>query len=99
MQASVYSGVGVEPGVLDDVVLQEPVDDDDVAADELLPRPDPLADDLAVMGDDLQVEVGTRMQALHSQLEAWPDVAQPPPEGEVAALDRVLELRAVDRRR
>ena len=49
--------VGVDAKAFDDVVLEQSVDDDDVAPEELLAPGDPLDDGLAVMDDELQVEV------------------------------------------
>jgi hypothetical protein len=90
--------VGVDPEFLADVVLQQPVDDDHVAPDELLPRRDPLADDLPVVGDNLQVEVRDEDAGVALAARRLADVAEAAAEGEVAPLDDVLELRPVHRR-
>ena len=101
MPIAVDAGVGVhrvgrEARRLGDVVLQQAVDDDHVAPDELLPRPELLADDPAVMGDDLEIEVGDEDAGVAVAGGRLLDVAEAPPEQEIAALDRVLELRPVD---
>ena len=72
------------------------MDDDDVAPDELLPGPELLATDPAVMGDHLEIEMrdeGARVALARRRLL---DIAEPTAELEVTALDRVLELRRVD---
>ncbi len=91
--------VGGDAGRLFDVVLQEPVDDDHVAADELLPRAELLTNHLAVVGDHLEVEVRDEDAGVALAGRRLADVAKPALEGEVAALDRVLELGGIDGRR
>ena len=58
---------------------------------------DPLADDPAVVGDDLEIEVRDEDAGVALARRRLADVAEAAPEREVAALDRVLELRPVDR--
>ena len=58
---------------------------------------DPLADDLPVVGDDLQVEVRDEDAGVALAARRLADVAEPAAEGEVAPLDDVLELRPVHR--
>jgi hypothetical protein len=72
------------------------MDDDHVTTYEFLPSGHPLPRDEAVMDDELEVEprdVGTGVAFALGRL---PDVAEAPPEGDVAMLDRVLEDRSVD---
>jgi hypothetical protein len=78
------------------VVLEQSVGDDDVRSGQLLAAGNPLADDLAVVGDDLEVEAGDADARVAVAERGPTDVAESAPEGEVAALDRVLERRAID---
>ena len=55
-----------------DVVLEQPVGLDHRAAGQLLATGDPLADDLPWWATTLRSRRGIRMQALHSQVDAWP---------------------------
>ena len=50
--------VGVDAQLLDDLVLEQPVDDDHVRPEQLLPAGDLLLDRDAVVDDELEVEVG-----------------------------------------
>ena len=70
--------------------------DDHVAPDELLGRCDPLADDLAVVRDKLEVELRDEHARVAFTARGLADVTQPALECEVAALDRVLQQRSVD---
>ncbi len=72
------------------------MDDDDVAPDKLLPRPELLAHDPPVMGDDLEIEIRDQDAGIAVAGGRLLDVAEAPPEQEVTALDRVLELRPID---
>ena len=72
------------------------MDDDDVAPDELLGRCDPLADDLPVVRDELEVELRDEDARVALASRCLADVAQPALEREVAALDRVLQERPID---
>ena len=65
------------------------MDDDDVGAEELVAAGDALAKDRAVMDDELQVEVGDAHAGVAFARRRLAHVATPPPEAEVAALDRV----------
>ena len=63
--------VGVDPELLDDLVLQQPVDDDHVRPEQLLPAGDLLEDRLPWWTTNLRSRSGMRTQALHSQDVAW----------------------------
>ena len=88
--------IGVQAELLEDVVLEHPVDDDHVGADQLVEAGHLLVADEAVVGDELQVEVGDPGAGVALARRRLADVAPAPPEAEVAALDRVEEDRAVD---
>ena len=75
------------------------MDHDDVAADQFLATGHPLPGDQAVMDDELQVEPRDVGAGVAVALRRLADVAQAPPEGDVAVLDGVLEDRSIDRRR
>ena len=92
-------GIGGEPGPLDDVVLEQAMDEDDVRAEQLLAAGDALADDRAVVDDDLEVEVRDPDAGVALALRGGGDVPQAAPEREVGPLDRLLQRRALDRRR
>ena len=89
-------GVGAQPERLLHRVLEKAVDDDDVAANELLTAGHPLTGHDPVMDDELEVEARDEDARVALALGRLADVAQAPPEREVAPLDRVLERRAVD---
>ena len=72
------------------------MDHDHVATDQFLATGHPLPGDQAVMDDELQVEPGDVGAGVAVALRRLADVAQAPPEGDVAVLDRVLEDRSVD---
>jgi hypothetical protein len=72
------------------------VDEDDVAAEELVEVGHPLPCDQAVVDDDLQVEARQEHAGVALAARRLADVAEPGLEGEVDALDGVLEGRAVD---
>jgi hypothetical protein len=79
------------------VILEEAVDDDDGAPDQLLMAGDPLPDDRSVMEDELQVERRDQVARVAVAARGLADVTEPPPEREVAALDRVLGRGGVER--
>ena len=89
-------GVGRDPEPVHDVVLEEPVGDDHVGSDQLLAPRDPVADDRAVMHDDLEVQARHEQAGVALAGGRLGDVAQPPSEREVHALDGVEQLRAVE---
>ena len=89
-------GVGIDAQLLDDLVLQQPVDDDHVRPEELLPAGDLLEDGGAVVDDELEVEIGDPGARVALAGGRLADVAAAPAEPEVAALDRVEEHRPVD---
>ena len=70
--------------------------DDHVAPDELLGMRDSLADDLPVVRDELEVEIRDEHARVAFAARGLADVTQPALECEVAALDRVLQERAID---
>ena len=88
--------VRLDPQLLDDVVLEQPVDDDHVRAQQLLAAGDLLVDRRAVMDDELEVEVGDPDAGVAWTRRRLADVAPAAPEAEVAALDRVEEHRSVE---
>ena len=88
--------VGVDAQPLDDLVLEQPVDDDHVRPEELLAAGDLLEDRRAVVDDELEVEIRDPDARVALARRRLADVAAPPPEPEVAALDGVEEHRAVD---
>ena len=90
-------GVGLDAQPLDDVVLEQPMDDDDVGPEELLAAGDLLHDRRAVVDDELEVEIRDPDAGVALARRRLADVASAPPEPEVAALDRVEEHRPVDR--
>ncbi len=89
-------GVGVDAQLLDDLVLQQPMDDDHVRPEELLPAGDLLEDGLAVVDDELEVEVRDPDAGVALAGRRLADVAATPAEPEVAPLDRVEEHRPID---
>ena len=70
--------------------------DDDRASDQLLAAGHPLAEDRPVVGQELEVEGGHPDAGVAVADRRLADVAQPPAEGEVGALDGVHQRRAVD---
>ena len=89
-------GVGLDPGPLDDLVLEQPMDDDHVRPEQLLPAGDLLDDRLAVVDDELEVEVRDPAAGVALARRRLPDVAPAAAEAEVAALDGVEQQRPVD---
>jgi hypothetical protein len=77
--------------LLDDVVLQHPVDDDHVGPHELLPAGDLLDDRLAVVNHELEVEIGAPDTGVAVARRRLPNVAATATEPEVAALDGIEE--------
>ena len=75
--------VRVHPEVLDDRVLQEPMDDDDVRAQQLLPPGDLLEDGRAVVDDELEVQVGDADAGVAGAGRRLAHVAPAPAEAEV----------------
>ena len=75
------------------------MDDDHVRPEELLAAGDLLEDGLAVMDDELEVEIGDPGAGVALAGRCLADVTAAPAEPEVAALDRVEKHRAVDRAR
>ena len=84
------------PSRLDDVVLEQPVDDDHVRPQQLLPAGDLLDDRHAVVDDELEVEVRDPGAGVALARGRLADVAPAPAEAEVAALDGVEQHRPVD---
>ena len=89
--------VGVDAQSLDDLVLEQPVDDDHVGPEQLLAAGDLLEDRDAVVDDELEVEVRDPRAGVALAGRRLADVAAAPAEPEVAALDGVEEHRPVDR--
>jgi len=87
--------IGGHAELLHDVVLQEPVDDDHVGAHQLISTGHPLVERRAVMGDELEVQVGDPDAGVALAGRRLADVAAAPTEAEVAALDRVEQERPV----
>jgi hypothetical protein len=83
--------VSPEPERLLHGVLEESVDDDDVPPDELRPAGHALAGDQAVVHDELEVEGRHPGAGVAVALRCLGDVAETTTEGDIAALDRVLE--------
>ena len=88
--------VGRDAQRLDDLVLEQPVDDDHVRPEELLAAGDRLLDRRAVMDHELEVEVRDPDAGVALARGRLADVPAAPAEAEVAALDRVEQHRAVD---
>ena len=88
--------VGVAAEALVDAVLQQAVNEDDVAAGEFLAARHLLLDELAVVADELEVEILHLAAGVALAGGRLLDVAKPLPEGEIGRLDGVLEHRAVD---
>ena len=82
--------------LFDDVVLEQPMDDDHVRADELLAAGHRLVDRRAVVDDELEVEVGDADARVALAGRRLAHVAAAASETEVAALDRVEQHRPVD---
>ncbi len=88
--------VGVDPKLLHDLVLEQPVDDDHVRAKQLLSAGHLLDDRLAVVDHELEVEVRDPLARVALARRCLTDVATTPPKAEVAALDRVEQHRPID---
>ena len=71
------------------------MDEDDIGSEQLLVAGDTLAQDRAVVGDELQVEVGDAHASIAIARRRLAHIAASPSEAEVAALDRVEEQRPV----
>ena len=91
--------VGAEATLLDDVVLEQPMDGDDVAAGKVLPTTDGLADGLPGVDDELQVELRDEDARVALATRRLGDIAEAAAEGEVAGIDGVEELRTTHRGR
>ena len=90
-------GVGGDAELLDDLVLEQPMDDDHVRADQLALTGDLVFDGAAVMDHELEVEIGDPRAGVALAGRRLADVAPTTPEAEIAALDGVEQHRAVDR--
>ena len=88
--------VGHDPEPVHDVVLEEAMGDDHVRAHQLLTPRDLVADDRAVMHHDLEVQPRHEQAGVAFAGGRLGDIAQPPPEREVHALDGVEQLRPVE---
>ena len=76
-------------------VLEQPVNEDHVAAGEFFPPAHLLLHHLAVMDDELEIEVAHRGAGAAFAGRGAPHVAQAAAEFEIGALDHVLQQRAV----
>ena len=72
------------------------MDENDIAPGELLSPAHLLLHHLAVMDDELEIEIAHRDAGLALAGRGLANVAQPSAEFEIGALDRVLQQRAVD---
>ena len=88
--------VSVRAKHLADVVLEQPMDQDHVSSSEFLPAGHPLPDELAVVNDELDVEVLHAAAGPALAAVGLLDGTQPPAEGEIRLLDRILQARPVD---
>ena len=72
------------------------MDENDVASGELFSPAHLLLHHLAVMDDELEIEIAHRGAGLALTGRGLTNIAQPPAELEIGALDRVLQKRTVD---
>ncbi len=92
--ASVNRANPADPGVRRDGALEQPVREDDVGPRELVPAGDPAVDVRAVVHEHLEVQAGRQPTGRAVAAGGRVDAPQPPPEREVAGLDRVHQERA-----
>src|SRR3981081_3858857 len=96
-----YAGVAVKrisaaADLVAHCVLEEPVDEDHIASSKLFAPTHLLLHHLAVVDDELKIEIAHRNAGFALADRGLRDVAQAPTELEIGRLDRILQERAVD---
>jgi hypothetical protein len=72
------------------------MDDDHIASGKLFAPAHLLLHHLAVVGDELEIQIAHRAAGFALANRGLFDVAQPPAEGEIGLFDNILQHRAVD---